>query len=472
MIRTRIAPSPTGFPHIGTIYQVLFDYAYAKKHGGKFILRIEDTDRARFVEGAEDVIFQSLDWFGLAEDESPRKPGEYGPYRQSERLDLYKKYAEELIEKGHAYYCFCTKERLESMRLQQQEKKELPMYDKHCRNLSADAIKESLDKKAEHVIRMKIPEDRKIIFHDLIIGDIEFDSNTIDDQVIYKSDGFPTYHLGVVVDDHLMEISHIFRGKEWIPSTPKHVLLYEFFGWKMPVHAHLPLILNDQGPGKLGKRYGHASVNFYRESGFLPEAVLNYLSNIVWNHPEEKELYSLEEFIELLDIEKVTSQGARFDLQKLMWMNGEYIRAMETEKLSNMIFLFLTTYKVEGYSLDLVKKVTPLIQERIKTLKEFDEYARFFIQPPEFDGASPRTAEELGLIESIRGVLESIPEESWNLETLNTKLQELAEKEQIAFGKFFMLIRLAITGKKVTPPINESLVILGKTETLARLTKK
>jgi len=474
MIRTRIAPSPTGFPHIGTIYQVLFDYAFAKKNNGKFILRLEDTDRARFVEGAEEVIYKSLDWFGLSEDESTRKPGEYGPYRQSERLDIYKKYAEELIEKGHAYYCFCTKERLEAMREEQQKLKALPMYDKHCRNLPADEVKANLGKEISYVIRMKVPENRQVIFHDLIIGDIEFDSNTIDDQVILKADGFPTYHLGVVVDDHLMEITHIFRGKEWIPSTPKHVLLYEFFGWEMPVHAHLPLILNDKGPGKLGKRFGHASVDFYREAGFLPEAVLNYLSNIVWNHPEDKEIYSLEEFIEVLDIEKVTSQGARFDLQKLTWMNGEYIRAMETEKLADMIHTFMTEYKVGDYSLDLVKKVTPFVQERIKTLREFDEYARFFIEQPtrqlrELSGASPLSAEELELLKKIHGALEDIAEESWNLETLNTELQKLAEKEEVGFGKFFMLIRLAITGKKITPPINESLAILGKSETLARL---
>jgi glutamyl-tRNA synthetase len=467
MVRTRIAPSPTGFPHIGTIYQVLFDYAYAKKHGGKFVVRLEDTDRARFVEGAEEVVFSALDWFGLSEDESPRKGGKYGPYRQTERLEIYMKHAEELVEKGHAYYCFCTKERLDQLREEQQKNKELPMYDKHCRNLSPEEAKEKLANNAEHVIRMKIPENKKVIFHDLIIGDIEFDSNTLDDQVILKSDGFPTYHLGVVVDDHLMEITHIFRGKEWIPSTPKHVLLYEFFGWEMPVHAHLPLILNDQGPGKLGKRFGHASVDFYRESGFLPEAVLNYLSNIVWNHPDDKEIYTLQEFIDVLDIETVTSQGARFDLQKLMWMNGEYIRAMKTDELAQKIIDFVKQYNLGDYSEELIKRVTPLVQERIKTLKEFDEYARFFIEAPTHE--TEFKDEEKELLQKINAALEGVEEYAWNLETLNDVLQKLAEKEEIGFGKFFMLIRLAITGKKVTPPINESLVILGKSETLRRL---
>jgi glutamyl-tRNA synthetase len=289
-VRTRIAPSPTGFPHIGTIYQVLIDFAYAHKHHGKFILRLEDTDRARFVEGAEDVIYQSLTWFGLEPDESPKIGGPFAPYRQSERLPIYKKYAEELIAKGHAYYCFCTRERLEQMRENQEAAHKPPMYDKTCLKLSAKEVTEKLDSGIPHVVRLKVPEHETIAFDDIISGHIVFDSDVIDHQVLMKSDGFPTYHFGVVVDDHLMEITHIFRGKEWIPSTPKHVLIYKFFGWDMPIHGHLPLILNEDGKGKLSKRHGHASVDYYRKLGYLPEAVLNYLSNIVWNHPEGKDL--------------------------------------------------------------------------------------------------------------------------------------------------------------------------------------
>ena len=296
MVRTRIAPSPTGFPHIGTIYQVLFDYALAKKNNGQFVLRLEDTDRNRFVEGTEEVIYNALEWFGLNPDESPLKSGPYAPYRQSERLDTYKKHAEELIAKGHAYYCFCTPEEIEVGRKEMQQKTGTPMYNKRCRNLSEEEVKKKLDEKMPHVIRMKVPSDRKIAFNDLILGTIEFDSNVVDDQVILKTDGFPTYHLGVVVDDHLMKITHIIRGREWIPSTPKHILLYEFFGWEVPVHAHLPLILNSDGKGKLSKRHGHASVEYYRSLGYLPEVVLNYLSNVVWYHPENKEIYPLQEF--------------------------------------------------------------------------------------------------------------------------------------------------------------------------------
>src|SRR3989344_5885015 len=319
MVRTRIAPSPTGFPHIGTVYQVLFDYAYAKQHGGTFICRIEDTDRVRFVEGSEQVIYDSLAWFGLLPDESPSAGGPFGPYRQSERLAIYKKYAEELLEKKHAYYCFCTKERLEQLRGEQTKRKIPPMYDKHCLSLSKEAIDKKLKEHTSYVIRMDVPQNRKVVFDDMIGGK-------------------------VAVDDHLMEITHIFRGKEWISSTPKHVLLYEFFGWKMPIHGHLPLILTSDGKGKLSKRHGHASVNFYREKGFLPEAILNYLSNIVWNHPEGKEIYTLEDFIKHLDITKVTSAGARFDLTKLEWMNGEYLRQLTVKSYELQVKEYLDTY--------------------------------------------------------------------------------------------------------------------------------
>lgn len=461
MVRTRIAPSPTGFPHIGTIYQSLFDYAYAQQNNGQFVVRIEDTDRARYVEGSEKVIYDSLNWFDLVSDEDPIKGGPYGPYRQSERLDIYKKYALELVEKGHAYYCFCTKERLEQMRADQQAKKELPMYDKHCRNLSVDVVKKNLIDKVDYVIRMKVPESRKIIFNDLIIGDIEFESNTIDDQVLFKSDGFPTYHLAVVVDDHLMKITHIFRGKEWIPSAPKHVLLYEYFGWEMPVHAHLPLILNDQGKGKLSKRNGHASVDYYRNLGYLPNAVLNYLSNIVWNHPEGKEIYDLQEFVKLLDIKKITSQGAKFDLKKLDWMNGEYIRKMEKSKLKNEIFRFFKG----KYDEDLIEKLIPLVQERIKTLQEFDDYCMFFIQKPE--------EYELDLLdhkEMLRKTQEQISNiNDWKAEKIGEVMQKVALDLGMKNSLYFMIIRVVITGKKVTPPLNESMEILGKEECLKRL---
>jgi glutamyl-tRNA synthetase len=369
-VRTRIAPSPTGFPHIGTIYQVLIDFAYARKFSGSFILRLEDTDRARLVDGAESVIYDALQWFGLNPDESPKLGGSFGPYRQSERLDIYQKYADILLSKKLAYYCFCTKERLEQMRKVQEQNHLPPMYDKTCLKLTPTEVEEKLKSGIGHVVRMVIPEHQKIVMKDIIVGDVEFDSDLIDHQVIIKSDGYPTYHLAVVIDDHLMEISHIFRGKEWISSTPKHVILYGYFGWDMPVHAHLPLILNEDGKGKLSKRHGHASVDYYRKLGYLPEAVLNYLSNIVWRHPEGKEIYALEEFIARFDIGQITSQAPRFDLKKLDWINSQYIKSASDDRLMDLLTAFDPNLKKR--SPVLLLKIIPLVKERMRILSEFD----------------------------------------------------------------------------------------------------
>lgn len=459
-VRTRIAPSPTGFPHIGTIYQVLIDYTYARKHQGKFILRLEDTDRNRFVAGAEEGIYDALNWFGLPPDESPLHGGPFGPYRQSERLPIYKKYVEELLAKNHAYYCFCTKERLEEMRKKQEELHQPPMYDKHCRNLEPSQVQKQLDPGVAHVVRMKIPENRKIVLKDVVSGTIEFDSNLIDDQVILKSDGFPTYHLGVVVDDHLMEISHVFRGKEWISSTPKHILLYEFFGWTMPVHGHLPLILNADGKGKLSKRHGHASVHYYRTLGYLPEAVLNYLSHIIWNHPEGKEIYSLEEFIKLFEIEKIISQAPRFDLQKLDWVNREYIRAMPDEALYERLVQF--DRSIGALTKIEILRILPLIKERLKVLNDFWFLSGFFFErPKEFERPIDKK-----LLTFSRQALES---SDWKHDAMEKAMRAAAQKEGVAAKDLFMELRVAITGKSVGPPLLESLEILGREESLSRL---
>ncbi len=479
-VRTRIAPSPTGFPHIGTIYQVLFDYVYARKYDGKFICRIEDTDRARFVEGAEEVIFNSLDWFSLNPDESPKHGGPFAPYRQSERLDIYKKYALELVEKKHAYYCFCTKERLEQLKADQVARKIPPMYDKHCLKLSQDEINAKFSENTPHVIRMDIPRDRKVSFDDMIMGTIEFDSSVVDDQVIMKSDGFPTYHLAVVVDDHLMEISHIFRGREWISSTPKHVLLYEFFGWKMPIHGHLPLILNSDGRGKLSKRHGHASVEYYREKGFLPEAIINYLSNIVWAHPEGKDIYSLEEFIRVFDMKQMNSQGARFDLAKLEWMNGEYLRQLTVKSLKLKVLEYLNTYVIpakagiqldprseSGMTIDeeILEKTIPLVQTRLKTLSEYWPMCEFFYKAPTSFEAEVNREWITKIIEKSKEV------EPWNHEAMYTEFSKVADEVGVSKSKLFMDIRIAVTGKKVGPPLFESMEVLGKEESLKRLQK-
>lgn len=460
MVRTRIAPSPTGYPHIGTIDQALFDYAFAKKHGGQFLIRIEDTDRERFVPDAEERIYKAMDWFGLTENESPRKKGPHAPYRQSERLDIYKKYALELIEKGHAYYCFCTKERLDEVRAQMQAEKKIPMYDKHCRNLTQDKLQAKLNANEPYVIRMAVPENKTITIKDEIRGEITFDTNLVDDQVIIKSDGFPTYHLAVVVDDHEMEITHVVRGEEWISSTPKHFLLYEFFAWEKPLFFHTPLLRNPD-KSKLSKRHSHTNVQWYQEAGFLPEAILNFLALLGWSHPEEKEIFDLEEFIKLFDLKDLKPVGPIFDLTKLEWMNGQYIMKTSDEKLKQLIHDF---YKKE-YSESLIEKTVPLVKERIKKLSDYIPLAGFFFHRPEAYELDLGHKKEL--IEKIIQNLQLISE--WNAVKIGDSMVKTAQTTNTKNSEFFMTLRVAISGKKITPPLNESMEILGKEECIARL---
>ncbi len=462
-VRTRIAPSPTGFPHIGTIYQVLIDFAYAHKYNGKFILRLEDTDRARFVAHAEEVLYDSLSWFGLESDENPKIGGPYAPYRQSERLDIYKKYAQELLSKGHAYYCFCTKERLEKMRALQEANRQPPMYDKTCLKLSKEDVEVNLFHALPHVIRMKVPEQEKIFVRDAILGDIEFNSDVIDHQVIMKSDGYPTYHFAVVIDDHLMDITHVFRGKEWISSTPKHVLLYKYFGWTMPVHAHLPLILNADGKGKLSKRHGHASVDYYRKRGYFPEAILNYLSNIVWHHPDGKEIYDIEDFIQLFDITQITSQAPRFDLDKLDWINSHYIKATADEKLLRLLQNFET--KISTLEKTMLLKIIPLVKERMRTLDDFWSLSSFFFEPPNI----PERSTDKSLLKIASTALSLTP---WNHETMEQSIRQESDETKTKARDVFMELRLAITGKTVGPPLLQSLEILGKEKTMQRINEQ
>lgn len=460
MVRTRIAPSPTGYPHIGTIYQALFDFAYARKNNGKFLVRIEDTDRERFVDDAEKAIFNALDWFGITEDESPRKSGPHAPYRQSERLDIYKKHALELVEKGHAYYCFCTKERLEEVRQKAQLAKQVPMYDKHCRSLSSNDVQSKLAALEPHVIRMKVPESKTITFRDEIRGDVSFESSTVDDQVIMKSDGFPTYHLAVVVDDHLMEVTHIVRGEEWMSSTPKHTLLYEYFGWEKPLFFHTPILRNPD-KSKLSKRHSHTNVEWYKENGFLPEAILNYLGLLGWSHPEGKEIFTREEFIQAFDLKDLKSVGPIFDLTKLEWMNGEYIRAMDAERLKSLISSFYSG----KYSDELIQKTIPLVQERIKTLKEYDEYCIFFVESPKEYEVDISKYDEL--FKKTATALSSL--NNWSTQEIGEAMLKVAQELGVKNSEYFMAMRVVVTGKKVSPPLNESMELLGKEEVLKRL---
>ena len=456
-VRTRIAPSPTGEDiHIGNLYTALINYAVARKNKGQFIIRIEDTDRTRFQEGAEERILGSVKAYGLSYDEGPDIGGRFAPYRQSERLPIYKKYAKELIEKGAAYYCFCSKERLDNLRQELTAKKQVPRYDKHCLNIVATA-NERIEKGEEYVVRLNVPKDQKIKFEDLVRGEIIFDSSEMDDQVLVKSDGYPTYHLGVVVDDHLMEISHVIRAEEWISSTPKHVLLYEAFGWELPVFAHLPILRNPD-KSKLSKRKNPVWASWYISEGYLPEAVLNYLALMGWSHPDEREVFNLSEFIEVFDLKDVHAVGPVFDLAKLTWMNQQYIMSLTDSELKKR----LLTYLKNDLDLDekTLDKLMPLIKTRMKTLKDFVPLTKHFFSAPDVElrnDVEKKVASDL--VVAFSGI------EDWNKDEIFKECKNVMEREKIRMGVLYYIF----TGQDSGLPLPESLEILGKEETLNRL---
>ena len=491
-VRTRIAPSPTGLAHLGTIYQALINYAYAKGRRGSFIWRSEDTDQARFVEGAEENLNNHLHWFGLIPDESPFENGSYAPYRQSERLEIYQKYAKELITNGYAYYCFCSAERLNTVREQMQKEGKPPMYDKYCINITITQAQERIEKGESFVIRMKIPVNETIKVYDEILGDVEFNSNTIDDQVLIKSDGFPTYHMAVVVDDHLMEITHMVRAREWLPSSPKQVLLYRYFDWEMPKLIHVPVILNSDGKGKLSKRHGHSSADYYRLQGFLPKAILNYLAHIIWNHPKGKEIFELSDFVKHFDFKGIISQGPRFDLDKLRWINGQYIRKLKVVELYDILLEHFTYTKDiqvlewlnnKDYSLAVI----PLIHERLAILSDFKNLVEYFYSTDvipvirqsaegiynfkeELIKSGQDQQQVMLLLSFVYKELQLV--KNWTLEHLHiteTKIRDLATQNNWKTLNAFMPIRVAVTGTKQSPPLFDVMQVLGKDKTLHRL---
>ncbi|MBI4062536.1 glutamate--tRNA ligase [Candidatus Gottesmanbacteria bacterium] len=446
-VRTRIAPSPTGLDlHIGNAYTALINYVFAKKHGGEFIVRVEDTDQARFVPGSEKRILASLSWLGISYDE--------GPFHQSERLPIYKKYAEELVKKGHAYHCYCTPERLAKMRKRQEANHEPPMYDGTCRDLKEK-------KSGPHVIRLKVPRAGITTFADVIRGEISFENKLIDDQVILKSDGYPTYHLGVVVDDHLMEISHVIRGEEWISSTPKHILLYQFFGWEPPIYAHMPLLRNPD-KSKLSKRKNPVWVSWYKEQGFLPEAVVNYLATLAWAHPEAKEIFSIDEMMKVFDLNQIQTTAPIFDLEKLKWINKQYLMKKNPQEFKALVST-ASVYSGTPQFQNIAAGTAVLVQQRIDTVNQYDSLAGFFYEPPKtFE--HPVNKE---LLEISRKALENL--NGWNHDTMEKAIRDVADKAGLKARDVFMELRVAITGKTVGPPLLESLEILGKEETLKRL---
>lgn len=466
-VRVRIAPSPTGYPHIGTIWQALVNFSFAKKHQGHFIVRIEDTDKKRLVPGAEKKLFKALTWFGLTPDESPVHKGSYGPYRQSERLGLYKKYAQTLVDKNKAYLCFCSPERIDKVRKEKQKKGQPAMYDGFCRNIDLQKAKQRVKKGEKHVIRLKVPKNKIIIVDDLLRGKIKFDSGLVDDQVLIKSDGFPTYHLAVIVDDYLMKISHMVRGEEWISSAPKQVLIYEFLDWKKPVFVHTPVLRNSDR-SKLSKRQGQTAVSWYQENGYLSEAILNFLALLGWSHPQEKTIFSFQEFIKHFDLKDLSPVGPIVDLKKLDYINGVYIRETDNKKLLQLIKPYLK-FKIKDEKL---KKIIPLIKQRIVKLVDVNDLVDFFIKDIKY---SPKLLLSKGGDKKlVKQQLEAVVKElsaikDWNLKNITQSMQELCNKNNWNRSQFFMVLRVAVTCKTITPPLFESMEILTKEKTLQRV---
>lgn len=468
MVRVRIAPSPTGKDlHIGNVYTALINYVFARQNKGKFIVRIEDTDQTRVVPHAEDRILDSLCWLGLSYDEGPDIGGPYNPYRQSERLELYKKYAEEMINAKAAYYCFCKPQILEQMRQEQKNRGEPPKYDGRCRRLEPGKVGERLKRGESHVIRLKTPQEGQTKFNDLIRGEISFKNYLLDDQVLLKSDGFPTYHLAVVVDDYLMKISHIIRAEEWISSTPKHVLIYKALGWKMPAFAHLPILRNPDR-SKLSKRRNPVWVSWYKEQGYLPEALINYLALMGWAHPQGKEIFSLDEFIKYFRLDKIQTTGPIFDLRKLEWLNGEYIRSKKPEELVDLLYPRINTWRQKR---DYLSKTIPLVQDRMRKLSDFENLTDFFFKKPHVDPAlllSGKTKEDVETPINMF-TFRSEKVKDWRSEELEKEGRKTAKEVGIKDADLFMLLRIAITGRTVSPPLFETMEVLGKKETLDRL---
>jgi len=471
LIRTRFAPSPTGYLHIGGLRTALYSYLLAKQNNGQFVLRLEDTDTERFVEGAAEAIYSGLKWAGLQYDEGPDIGGHFKPYIQSQRLEIYRQHAQKLIDSSHAYYCFCDKDTLERMRQEQIAKKQAPKYDRRCLNLSKEDVAVRQRQNLPYTIRMKIPENRVIEFNDLVRGKVSYNSNELDDQVLLKSDGYPTYHLAVVVDDHLMNISHVSRTEEWLPSTPKHILLYEYFGWQAPLWAHLPLLLNPDKT-KMSKRKGDVAVEDYIKKGYLPEAMINFLAFLGWNPGTEKEMYSMDELIKGFSLEQVHKAGAIFNLEKLNWYNQQYVRQLNDNELLKKCESYLPE-NISDFSDEQIIKILNLEKERSKTLSEIGENVKFFFALPDYDKTlliwkdAPESEIKKSL-ETLLKLLKNISEESFTKENLQTKV--MPETEKLANrGLMLWPMRAALSGQEASPGPFEIAEILGRTETLNRV---
>ena len=496
-VRVRFAPSPTGPLHMGGVRTALFNYLFAKQHNGSFILRIEDTDQNRFVANAEQYIIDSLNWSGIPFDEGPGKEGEFGPYRQSERKTLYQQYADELVRKGNAYYAFDTAEELNYHRTNHQEKGKTFIYNWHNRlklknslSLSPEEVKEKLANGENYVIRFKTPTDITLEMNDLIRGSVKIDTNILDDKILFKSDGMPTYHLANIVDDHLMKISHVIRGEEWLPSMALHVLLYKAFDWDVPNFAHLPLILKPTGKGKLSKRDGDklgfpvfplAYTNEesgevsrgYREDGYFHEAFINMLAFLGWNPGTEQELFSLEELIDAFDLSKVGKSGSKFDVEKTKWFQHQYLIKKDTAELAQLFIPELQQHLGESqqYSLDFVTQVVALIKERATFVSDFWELGSFFFTSPEsYDPKAVKKNWKDGtssLMIELSEVIKNISD--YSIETIESTIKEWITSKEIGFGKVMQPLRLSLVGALKGPHLSEIAFLIGKDETVSRM---
>ena len=487
-VRVRFAPSPTGPLHIGGVRTALFNYLFAKKHGGDFILRIEDTDQNRYVEGAEQYIIDALNWCGLSFDEGPGKEGAFGPYRQSERKPLYRKYADELIEKGMAYYAFDTSDKLNAHRKDHEEKGKTFIYNWHNRlkldnslTLSKEETQEKLDAGVDYVIRFKTPQDETLELQDSIRGTITIDTNVLDDKVLFKSDGMPTYHLANIVDDHLMEISHVIRGEEWLPSLALHQQLYDAFGWSAPTFAHLPLIMKPVGKGKLSKRDGEKlgfpvfplswnTSTGYKEEGYFSEAVVNFLALLGWNPGTEQEIFSLDELIQCFSLERVNKSGARFDPDKTKWYNQQYLQEADNKKLAE---LFQPIVAAKGIDVqeDYLEKVVSLIKERATFVNNFwDLSDYFFVAPSSYPEKATKKQWKEGTADIMTELLSILePIDNFSSANVETIVKQWITDKELSFGKVMPPLRLVVVGDMKGPHIFDILEMIGKEQTIARI---
>lgn len=464
-VRTRIAPSPTGDPHVGTAYIALFNLCFARQHGGEFILRIEDTDQVRSTRESEEQIYQALRWLGIEWDEGPDVGGPHGPYRQSERAEIYQKYAKELVEKGHAFPCFCTSERLDEVRAQQMANKETPRYDGHCMHIAPEVAQRRIADGESHVIRMKVPTEGICVVKDMLRGEVEIGWDRMDMQVLMKADGLPTYFLANVVDDHLMGITHVLRGEEWLPSAPKLIKLYEYFGWEQPVLCYMPLLRNPD-KSKLSKRKNPTCITFYRDMGYLPQALLNYLGRMGWSMPDEREQFSLSEMIEHFDINRVSLGGPIFDLEKLSWLNGQWLRDLSVED-------FATEVQKWALNPEYLMKIAPHVQGRVENFSQIAPLASFF-----FSGGVTTTKEQYAhkkldetqvrqVMQFVLWKLEALRQ--WNKDNITQCINDVGAALELKLRDIMPLMFVAISGQASSVSVLDAMEILGPDLTRFRL---